>query len=309
MDSNDGDEFGLNYEKYYGQSSIFSARFALGIFTEFIGTFIINYVGLLACLLHATDQLDVNALVVGCAFGGSYLFVSKIFRKIGSCHFNPMLSLCSLFFGNLSILYCFLSFLAQIAAVSLATSVLTSLHREYDILYATVFKPEGISTMAMLVAEFSGSLLVISSRLVTTDKANLDNYYTSLSMVLSITVFIPYSGGAINPARAIGASLFTLQEVPDYYWIYWCGPLLASFITIILLSLSSDILVWPTGGLLYYNPTTVFIFRYIGVAHWGPPLLQSYYCLLAYFARKTQLQTKSTSGFRDNGDFLHSVIS
>ena len=42
------------------------------------GTFIINYVGLLACMLHATDELDVNALVVGCAFGGSYLFVSKV---------------------------------------------------------------------------------------------------------------------------------------------------------------------------------------------------------------------------------------
>ena len=42
MDSNDRDEFGLNYEKYYGKSSIFSARFALGIFTEFIGEWCID---------------------------------------------------------------------------------------------------------------------------------------------------------------------------------------------------------------------------------------------------------------------------
>lgn len=232
----DDDEFGLNYEKYYGKGSIFSARFCLGIFTEFVGTFIINFVGLLACLLHAIDIYDVNAFVVGCAFGGTYLFVSKICRKVGSCHFNPAFSMCSLFFGNLSILYCSLSFLVQIAAVSLATAILKATFQEYDILYATVFKPEGISTTAMLVAEFAGSLLVISCRLVSTNNSNLDDSsYTAMSMILSITVFIPYSGGSMNPARAIGTCLFTIDETPDYYWVYWCGPLGAAFLTILFL--------------------------------------------------------------------------
>ena len=41
-------------------------------------------------MLHATDELDVNALVVGCAFGGSYLFVSKV--RIQDWLFTQILS-------------------------------------------------------------------------------------------------------------------------------------------------------------------------------------------------------------------------
>ena len=37
MNPDDDDEFGLNYEKYYGSASIFSVRFALGLLTEFVG--------------------------------------------------------------------------------------------------------------------------------------------------------------------------------------------------------------------------------------------------------------------------------
>ena len=59
------------------------------------GTFVIHFFGLLACLLHSNDNYDVNAFVVGCAFGGSYLFVSGVSGKcllsFLSSHINILL--------------------------------------------------------------------------------------------------------------------------------------------------------------------------------------------------------------------------
>ncbi|KAL5267102.1 hypothetical protein ACHWQZ_G004216 [Mnemiopsis leidyi] len=234
MKSYDHDDHALNYEKYYGSAPILSARFAVGIFTEFLGTFVIHFFGLLACLLHSNDNYDVNAFFVGCAFGGSYLFVSEILQKVSSCHFNPSFSLCSCFFGNISIIYCVVATLAQILSVTAATSFLyLILHKEYDILYVTVFKPEGITTLSMLGAEFLGSLLIINCRMVTV-LDSLQNYYTALSIVLAMSVFIPFSGGALNPARAVGSCVITLNTIPDYYWVYWLGPVGAAFLSILL---------------------------------------------------------------------------
>ena len=131
----------------------------------------------------------------------------------------------------------------------------------------------GISTLSMLGAEFLGSLLIINCRLVTVHDS-LENYYTAISIVTAMTVFvsshnflleieklvpgsghtaycfhcqpngsdhdvlsiihetsikrsnveqnlfqIPFSGGAMNPARAVGSCVITLNTIPDYYWV------------------------------------------------------------------------------------------
>ena len=42
------------------------------------GTFCINFVGLLVCILYATEVYEVNGFAVGCAFAGTYHFATKV---------------------------------------------------------------------------------------------------------------------------------------------------------------------------------------------------------------------------------------
>jgi glycerol uptake facilitator-like aquaporin len=73
-----------------------------------------------------------------------YRFTPQIFRKVGSCHFNPAFSLCSLFHGNVTVPYCLVSCVVQIVAVGTATFLLSVvLNKDYEVRYATVLKPEG----------------------------------------------------------------------------------------------------------------------------------------------------------------------
>lgn len=42
---------------------------------------------------------------------------------------------------------------------------------------------------------------------------------------------VPWTGCAMNPARALGPSVVA-RSFPSYHWIYWLGPILGSLMAV-----------------------------------------------------------------------------
>lgn len=232
----DGDEF--NYEVYFGSASIFTLTFGLGILSEFIGTFVINFMGLCVCLLLSSNEYNVGVLSVGMVFGLAYLVAVTMLQEKGSCHFNPCISLSSLFLGQITLLYCFVSILVQIAGATLAASLLhLSFGDTWDAKALTVSVPSDLTMQSVLTCEFFGSLLILCSRMVPFENIATKNYFVATATFISTAIFLPYSGGSLNPARALGPSIsyHLTDTIPPNFWVYWAGPLGASVVSVFLL--------------------------------------------------------------------------
>ena len=93
MKSHDYNEHALNYEKYYGSAPILSARFAVGIFTEFLGNNFYLLTSLTFVFFHISIFDDIisslNHDVLHCYFYVCQM--SMIFTRIHESVYIEML--------------------------------------------------------------------------------------------------------------------------------------------------------------------------------------------------------------------------
>jgi aquaporin Z len=184
--------------------------------TEFIGTF---FLVLVIGMVVIGGKGDFAPLAIGSAlmvmvFAGGH---------ISGAHYNPAVTLAVLIRGKITIGDAIPYMIVQVLGAVVASFVVTYLHGDKVPEQAA----EMLSSSKGLLSEFLGTFALAFVVLnVATAKGSVGNSFYGLSIgftVLSMAyAFGAISGGAFNPAVAVGISLMKLASWSSF-WIYLVG--------------------------------------------------------------------------------------
>ena len=223
----------MSNEGLYGSSTTQNVpRLAVA---EFVGTFFLVFTGTAeataAVLNRPIAGLPADSLAVGLTFGLVLAALIYTFGHVSGCHLNPAvtvgLALSGKFPWRYTPYYLVSQLLGAIAASLTVWGIFGEAARAHAILGATqpsahtshltVFAIEAIMTFFLV--------LVICS--VATDKRAhpaMAGIAAGFTLAVCVLVAGPISGGAINPARALGPMLVAGRF--GAVWAYIFGPMI-----------------------------------------------------------------------------------
>jgi len=189
--------------------------------TEFIGTFFLVLTAALT-LMNGTPFAPL-------AIGSALMIMVYMGGHVSGAHYNPAVSLAVLLRGKIS----FSEFLAyagsQIAGATVAALI------AYGVVGRTIapHPADGVSITAALVIEllFTFALALVVLNAAASAKTKGNSYYgLAIGFTIVVAAFAggPLSGGAFNPALAIGMVLVDAtagEGGAAALWIYLVGPL------------------------------------------------------------------------------------
>ena len=186
---------------------------------EFIGTFFLMFViGCVSAQAHVTlGPLAIGATLMVMIFAGGH---------VSGAHYNPAVTLGVWIRGMCSGVEAAFYVVAQVIGAVVAAIVV-------PVLFGHSATPgTTASTVQVILAEFLGTFALVYTVLnVATAPATAGNSFYGLA--IGFTVFVQavavgsVSGGAFNPAVAVGASLLGALKTQSLL-IYWLSELLAA---------------------------------------------------------------------------------
>jgi aquaporin Z len=204
-----------------------SAPLQRGI-AEFVGTFTLIFVGAGSIIATHGGNLTAIALAHGLAIG----VMASAVGHISGGHFNPAVT-----FGfvvtrkielHLAAVYWFAQLVGAILAAFLLSAVLPQQQVDAVNLGAPSLAP-GISGGGGVAIEAVLTFFLVWVIFATAADprgafASIAGLAIGFTITLDIFMGGPYTGAAMNPARAVGPEL--VQNFWTNGWVYWIGPLL-----------------------------------------------------------------------------------
>nr|NLD40426.1 aquaporin Z [Actinomycetales bacterium] len=226
------------------------SKFAVRLFAEFLGTFVLVFGGA-GSAIFAAQVMDTEAGVnmgigfvgVSLAFGLTVLAMAYAVGHISGGHFNPAVTLGAFLAGRVEGKAVGPYMLIQVVGASVAGAVLYLIAsgREGFDAVASGFatngyaerSPDGYSLMAVLVAEIVLTAIFLYVILGATDgraPAGFAPIAIGLSLTLIHLVSIPISNTSVNPARSLGVAWFAGGEALGQVWAFIVAPLVGAAI-------------------------------------------------------------------------------
>ncbi|MGQ0738693.1 MAG: MIP/aquaporin family protein [Bacteroidota bacterium] len=185
--------------------------------TEFIGTF----------FLVLTVGMAVNGGVgamAPVAIGTALMVMVYAGGHISGAHYNPAVTLAVWIRGRITASEAIPYMIVQIAAATAAAFAVKYLIGDDKMPADAVANADAVKALvAEVLGTFALAYVVLN---VATAKANAGNSYFGLAIGLTVTTMAyalgPVSGGAFNPAVAVGISFMKMAVWSDI-WIYLAG--------------------------------------------------------------------------------------
>ena len=184
--------------------------------TEFIGTFfLVITVGLTVIgAAGPMTSLAIGAVLMVMIYAGGH---------ISGGHYNPAVTLAVLIRGRINIMDAIAYILVQVGGAA-AAALVVKYFLANKMPAEAVLNPDPTKALiAELIGTFALAYVVLN---VATAKANANNSYFGLAIGFTVTAMGyalgSYSGGAFNPAVAIGAIFMKMIAWADI-WLYLAG--------------------------------------------------------------------------------------
>jgi aquaporin Z len=205
---------------------------------EFLGTFALVFFGAGAACVdwypHSSNALGL--LGVALAYGMAMAIMVCALGHISGGHFNPAITIGFWVTKRSSTVEVALYWLAQLAGAILAALLLKAILPEDAWRAATLGTPELVRDFprlsAMILEAIATFFLVLVFFATTVDENSLSRplagFAIGLTAMLGIAAIYPFTGAALNPARAFGPA------VAATHWanagVFWIGPLAGGFL-------------------------------------------------------------------------------
>ncbi|MCS7032403.1 MAG: aquaporin [Phycisphaerae bacterium] len=229
---------------------------------EFIGTFLLCFVGILAIhFAPSRPEAAVGLLAVALAHGIALSVAVTAAMPTSGGHINPAVTIGFLVTGKIKPISALVYVVAQLAgatAAALAVYVLLGADEESAAVVAKgtpKFDPSVFTPGMVLLAEIIATgLLVFAVWGSAADPRarNVGGFAVGLTVVADILAIGPISGGAMNPARVFGPALVA-GGLWDQHWVYWVGPLVGGGIMAIFYHL----VLWPRDAQRKIDPDSM----------------------------------------------------
>lgn len=191
---------------------------------EFIGTFALCFVGMLA--IHHNPGL----LGVALAHGLTIAVMASAFGAISGGHFNPAVSVGMLVAGKMDTLRASAYILTQLVAATAAGFLIIAVTGEAGKGIVAAGTPDlapNVTQFQAIVLEVVLTfflVLVIFGTAVDSRAPKIGGLAIGLTVTLDILAGGPISGAAMNPARTFGPALASGHW--NNHIVYWIGPLI-----------------------------------------------------------------------------------
>jgi MIP family channel proteins len=205
---------------------------------EFIGTFALIFFGAGSiCVDYYPHGSNVLGLLgIALAHGLAFAIMVSALGHISGGHFNPAITIGFWVTKRLSTLDTAFYWAAQLAGAIAAAFLLKSLVPEdtwravalgtpmlaHDFNRLSGMILEGVTTFFLVLTVFATSVDERSSF------RSIAGFAIGLSITLGILVAGPFTGAALNPARAFGPALASAHW--QNHGVYWVGPLAGGFV-------------------------------------------------------------------------------
>ena len=206
--------------------------FRVGL-AELVGTFFLVFAGTAVAVSVTLDRsiagLPPNALSVALAFGLTLTALIGALGHISGAHFNPAITLALAVAKKFSWKYVPVYLVSQLIGAILASMTVLFIFGEQARTIALLGAPSPAVHASLfqvgVVEALITFLLVLVVVSMTTDKRAQSNVTAiSIGFALAMAVLIggPLTGGAVNPARALGPML--VAGAYTGWWVYIIGP-------------------------------------------------------------------------------------
>ncbi|MFW2513053.1 aquaporin [Demequina sp. SO4-13] len=207
---------------------------------EAAGTFILVFLGVGAALF--ANALGWGPLGIALGFAVAVVIAMVVFGGVSGAHINPAVTvgmwISGRFPGRDVVSYVIAQIVGGIAAGAVLVA-LSSSHpeiangREFMSTAANGYgenSPIGFGLVAGLVVEVIIAALLVAVVLAVTSlrsgaSAGAAPFSIGLTFGLLVMLAIPFTNGALNPARATGAALFADAWALQQLWVFWVAPL------------------------------------------------------------------------------------
>lgn len=209
------------------------------VVAEFIGTFTLIFVGA-GSIVAANGISDPSLIGIAVAHGLAIGVMVATYARVSGAHFNPAVTFGFLLTRRIEPRRAGLYWVAQLAGAAVAALLL----RELLPSALTSAVSLGVPALGHGVGPGAGAVLegILTFLLVTVvfgtavDPKGAFKSIAALAIGLTITIDIliggPFTGAAMNPARAFGPQL-----VGDYWsngWVWYVGPLVGGALAAVL---------------------------------------------------------------------------
>lgn len=214
------------------------------LLAEFIGTFTVIFFTIGAVCAdqyqRAASQIPIGTLGIALAYGLSYAIMVGAVSHISGGHLNPAVTAGYWVTRRLGTLQALFYWIAQLLGAIAATYLLVAIAPDAIWTSAgrgvTLLAPDFTRLHAMVLEGLMTFFLVFVVFATLVDVRGAFNKTSSFAIGLTVSVGVlfggPFTGAAINPARAFAPALAAR------YWsnhgVYWVGPLLGGVIAAVI---------------------------------------------------------------------------
>jgi aquaporin Z len=215
---------------------------------ELAGTFILVFMGVGTALFFSTGNNGTLAVAFGFALG--VMIAAVVFGGISGAHLNPAVSVGLWLGGRFSGRDVAPYVVAQVVGASLAGGLFSVLHYTNAEISANAtskqllstasngyadHSPLGFDLLGGLIIEVIIAALLVSVVLAVTSVrakagAAAAPFAIGLTVGFLVMIAIPFTNGALNPARATGTALFSETWALQQLWLFWVAPLIGAAI-------------------------------------------------------------------------------
>jgi MIP family channel proteins len=211
-------------------------KYSRELLAEFIGTFVMIFVGTGAVMVNKISDGAVTHLGISIVFGAVVTALIYSLGHISGAHFNPAVTLAfwsgGFFRRSLVMPYIVAQVLGAIAASGLLRLSLgavgnlgATMPRNGDWLQSLIL--EIVLTFILMLVIFGSGLESRSERL-RQRRAHIGSagIAIGLTVALEAACMGPITGASMNPARSIAPALVGGNW--QYQWVYWIAPILGA---------------------------------------------------------------------------------
>jgi MIP family channel proteins len=206
---------------------------------EFLGTFALVFFGEGAIcadqFLHGAGSLGVFGIAAAHGLAIAVMFAA--FAQVSGAHFNPAVTIGFWVTKRISTLDVLLYWATQLAGAIAAVFVLKAIVPEDTWRAVALGTPEMIRDLprlsAMILETLATFFFVLVFFATAVDEGqstsrSIAGFAIGLTFALGVMVTGPFTGGALNPARALGPALASSHWAN--WGVYWVGPLGGGFL-------------------------------------------------------------------------------
>jgi aquaporin Z len=196
------------------------------LIAEAVGTFILVGMGSMAILATGATAGTPALVVIPIGFGLGLLAAIAVAGHVSGGHFNPAVTLGALLDRRIDAMTAAGYVVAQLVGAVAASGVILAISSKVAVA-GTKNMPGAAGDTTAFVAEVVLTAIFLAVILTVTKKAADQALYVIPLTLLAIhAVGIPFSGASVNPARALGPAIVSMDF--GAIWIYLTAPFIGA---------------------------------------------------------------------------------